>query len=151
MVKASVVIVVKNYWYPCHLPYLPHCKVRMRFPAKSRIFNGALGAEWFISPLTAHIYIAPIEKGRPSLPHLCYLCSLSNDSRDKNHAVILPYCLGEFLSIGNGKEEIPEKEFIRSFQVAWLLVRRCFQQDLHCNAMTSLLNHCIAIHYLNKC
>ncbi len=51
MVKASVVIVVKNYWYPCHLPYLPHCKVRMRFPAKSRIFNGALGAEWFISLL----------------------------------------------------------------------------------------------------
>ncbi len=107
VVKASVVIVVKKYWYPSHLPYLPHCKVRMRFPAKCHIFIRALGAEWFISPLTAHIYIAPIEKGPPSLPHLLYLCNLSNDRNIQNHIVLCPNHLGEFLSIENRNEEIP--------------------------------------------
>jgi hypothetical protein len=138
---------VKKYWYPCHLPCLPHCKVRMRFPAKSVIFNGTFHTEWFISPLTAHIYIAQIEKEPPSLPHLRYLCNLINDRSIQNHAVILPNCLGEFLSIENGKEEIPEKEFMRSFQVAWLLVQRCSQRDLPCNAMTLWSNHYLCISF----
>ena len=113
----------------------------MHFPAKTIIFDGAFGTEWSISPLTAHIYIAPIEKGPPSLPHLLYHSNLSNDRNIQNHTVICPNLLGEFLSIENGKEEIPEKEFMRSFQVSWLLVRRCFQKDLHCNAMASWSNH----------
>jgi hypothetical protein len=120
------------------------------FPAKFLIFNGAFGAEWSISPLTAHIYITPIEKGPPSLPHLLYLCNLSNDRNIQNHTVICPNCLGEFLSIENGKEEMPEKEFMRSFQVALLLVQRCFQQDLHCNAMTSWSNCIIIAIQLNQ-
>ena len=125
---------VKKYWYPCHLPYLPHCKVRMRFPAKCFIFNWALGAEWFISPLTAHIYIAPIEKGPPSLPHLLYLCNLCNDRNIQYCTVLCPNCHGEFHSIEDWKEEIPEKEFTRSFQVASLHVKM-FQTRLalQCN------------------
>ena len=74
MVKASVVFMVKRYWYPCHLSYWPNCKVRMHFPAESLIFNRAFWAEWCISPLTAHINNAKIEKKPPSLPHLHYLC-----------------------------------------------------------------------------
>ena len=150
MVKARVVIMVKKYWYPCHLPYLHDCKVWMCFPAKSLIFDGMFGTKWSISPLAAHIYIAPINKGPPLLPHLLYLCNLSNDRNIQNCTVICPNRFGEFLSIESGKEEIPEKEFTRSFQVTLLHVRRCFQQDLHCNAMTSWSNHITIAFQLNQ-
>ena len=89
-------------------------------------------------------------KGPPLLPHLLYLCSLSNDRNCQTCTVFCLNRLGEFLSVENGKEEISEKEFIRSFQVAWLLVRRCFQQDLHCNAMASWCNCSIIAFQLNQ-
>ena len=91
----------------------------MRFPTKTLIFDGVFGAEWSISPLTAHIYIAPIEKGPPLLPHFLYLCNLSNDRNSQTCTVFRLNRLGEFLSVENGKEEIPAKEFMRSFQVAF--------------------------------
>ena len=120
------------------------------FPAKTLIFDGAFGAEWSISPLTAHIYFATIEKGPPSLPHLLYLCNLSNDRNPQTRTVFHLNQLGEFLSVENGKEEIPEKGFTRSFQAALLCFGWCFQQDLHCNAMTSWCNCSMIAFQLNQ-
>ena len=55
--------------------------------------------------------------------------------------MICPNCHCKFLSIKIGKEERTEKGFKKSIQVTWLLFRRCFQQELHCNAKTSCSNH----------
>ena len=145
MVKASRYY-GKKYLYPCHLPYLPHCKIRIRFPTISYFQRGVSHRMVHFPTHCPHLHRTNW-KGTSFTPHLRYLCNLSNDRGIQNHTVILPYCLGKFLSIENGKEEIPEKEFTRSFQVAWLLIRRCFQQDLHCNAMTLLYNHYLCVSF----
>ena len=146
MIKASAVTMVKNIGIHAIYPISLIVMYRCVFPPRILFSTGHLAQNGSFPHSMPTFTIVPIEKGPPVFPHLLYLCNLCNDRNIQYCTVLCHNCHGEFRSIEDWKEVIPEKEFMRSFQVALLHVLRCSNRlALQCNdIMVQLHYDCIS-------